>query len=95
MRSRHTNIAGSTGVVVSGQRGGSGRRRGSVAVGFVFQMFEDPSDVTRLGDEGDHAKFAAAGYCLVSASGELAEKLAVVEEVDSLWVMDVVTDASE
>ncbi len=59
---RHTNIAGSTGVVVSGQRGGSGRRRSSVAVGFVFQMFEDPLDDTRLGDEGDHAEFAAVAW---------------------------------
>ena len=35
--------------------------RYSVAVGFVFQMFEDLSDHPRLGDESDHAQLAAAG----------------------------------
>ena len=58
--SRHTGIAEETGVVVSVRCRRSGKGRGSVAVGFVFEMFEDSSDDTRLGDEGDHAEFAAA-----------------------------------
>ena len=55
--SRHTGIAEATGVVVSVRCRRSGKGRGSVAVGFVFQMFEDSSDDTRLGDEGDDSEF--------------------------------------
>ncbi len=50
--SRHTGIAEETGVVVSVRCRRSGKGRGSVAVGFVFQMFEDSSDDTRLGRIG-------------------------------------------
>jgi len=55
----HTSIAEATGVVVSVRCRRSGKGRGSVAVGFVFQMFEDLCDDTRLGDEGNHAELAA------------------------------------
>jgi len=58
--SGHTSIAESTGVVVSVGCRGSGKGRGSVAVGFVFQMIEDLCDDTRLGDEGNHAELASA-----------------------------------
>ena len=48
--SRHTNLEEWTGVEVSDRRVGCGMRRGSAAVGFVFQMFKDLSDHRRLGD---------------------------------------------
>src|SRR3990172_9838104 len=59
--SRHTNLEEWTSVEVSGRRVGCGMRRGSAAVGFVFQMLEDFSDDTRLDDEGNHAQLAATG----------------------------------
>ena len=49
------------GTVVSGRGKRWGVRRASVAVGFAFQMFEDLSYDSRLGDESSHAQLAAAG----------------------------------